>query len=232
MRVWTRVRVLLLIFTLLVGAASGIAVGLSGGVPHDGMFGSISSIVHGLMSVLVPFLGVLWISDVRRNPGVSLRSGYLSAMTVALGVGVFGVLAAAGGTALRSEYWVSYTGVPEPWRQDGTVAVGGVIVQLVAQSVGTGFGLLIRNRAVAMVATIAVPLGLYLILGLSPAISPARDWLTPFAAVQHVFSTQMSALNWVQWLVIMLIWVVGLNLAGLARLSGKPLSPQGSPLTR
>jgi hypothetical protein len=42
--------------------------------------------------------------------------------------------------------------------------------------------------------------------------------LTPFATVQHLLSGEMTGSAWAQWVVVVLVWVVGLNVAGAARL--------------
>jgi hypothetical protein len=49
-------------------------------------------------------------------------------------------------------------------------------------------------------------------------LTQLREWTTPFAAVQHLFTAQLSALNWLQWLVVIAIWGVGLNAIGSIRL--------------
>jgi len=70
---------------------------------------------------------------------------------------------------------------------------------------------------VAMIGTIVLPLGLWLILGAVDLVRPAQAWLTPFAAAPNLLSGQMTPLTWAQLLVIVLIWGVGLNAAGAVR---------------
>ena len=125
----------------------------------------------------------------------------ISAVAVAIVVG-------AGSTAAE----------PDPWRSVGLVLMGSLIMQLLAASVGTGFGLLLQPPIVAELATIVVPLSCWLLLGLTPVLIQIREWTTPFAAVQHLFTGQLSALNWLQWLVVIAIWGVGLNAIGSIRL--------------
>jgi hypothetical protein len=96
--------------------------------------------------------------------------------------------------------------------------VGGVLVQVVAQLVGTGLGLLLRPVVVAFVATIVLPLGLWYVLGAVDALQPAQAWLTPYSSVRNLLSGRMSTAAWAHWLVVVLIWAVGLNAAGAARL--------------
>lgn len=91
-----------------------------------------------------------------------------------------------------------------------------MVVQLTAQLVGTGLGLLVRHCVLAFGLTIVAPLGLWLLLG---AVSPAaQEWLTPFASAQHQLSGAMTGLSWAQTATVLLLWGVGLNLVGLRRL--------------
>ena len=108
-------------------------------------------------------------------------------------------------------------GGPGAWSRAGTIALGCVLVAIVAQFVGTGFGLLLRKPVLACAATIVVPLGLWLILGLG-FLKAAQPWLTPFPSVQRLLSGDMSGLAWPQWTVMALLWAGGLNALGAARL--------------
>ncbi|WP_143194133.1 hypothetical protein [Micromonospora sp. CB01531] len=100
-----------------------------------------------------------------------------------------------------------------------------------AQLVGTGLGLLMRHPAIAFVASIVLPLGLWLLLGAIDVLRPAQA-LTPYSSVRHLLSGQMNALSWVQWLAVLLIWGVSLNALGAAQLrkrnhDGDPASALG-----
>ncbi|MFD0823186.1 hypothetical protein ACFQ0D_33835, partial [Micromonospora zhanjiangensis] len=104
----------------------------------------------------------------------------------------------------------------DPWRHAGTVAAGGVLVQVLAQSVGTGLGLLLRRPVVACLATIALPTGLWLLLGGVASLRPAQSWLTPYAVASPLLAGGMTGQNWAQWLVVVALWGVGLNVLGAA----------------
>nr|BFE77598.1 hypothetical protein GCM10020093_001990 [Planobispora longispora] len=167
------------------------------------------------MSVTVPFLGALLANDLRRAPRTPrLAPTLLAAALLAAGAGVFGVLACAGALAVASPATAQ-----DPWSHAGTVAAGGVLVQVVAQLVGTGLGLLMRSPVVASLASVALPLGLWAALGGVDVLRPAQEWLTPYAAAQNLLSGRMSAVMWAQWLVVLLVWGRGLNAAGMARLT-------------
>ncbi|MEU8262506.1 hypothetical protein AB0C02_17970 [Micromonospora sp. NPDC048999] len=206
----TRARRLLLAVTLLLGllAAAGLALG---GPPGDRTFAKLSDAAQSLMSVIVPAFGVLLARDLKRaSPTARLTPTLLAASLLAAIVGLFGFLVCV--AALT----VTTSTAPDPWRHVGVIAVGGVLIQVVAQLVGTGLGLLLRRPAVAFLATIVLPLGLWFLLGAIDVLKPAQA-LTPYSTVRHLLSGQMSALNWIQWLAVLLIWGVGLNALGAAR---------------
>jgi hypothetical protein len=228
--VGTRARVVLAGLTLIVGLVS--AFGLAFGLPPDQRTLAITaSVVQSLMSVLVPFTTVLVAADLgagravdtaraARSPDAgdvaagSLVATWCAAAVYALVVGVFGSLVSLLATLAGSG---SLDRAP-------TLLVAGPIVQLIAAGVGTAFGLLIRPPWIAMIATIVIPLGVWALLG-RVGLDAARGWLTPFAAVQRVFGAPLTPLAWIQWLVVALIWTVGLN--AVAALSGGGLSGGG-----
>ncbi|GAB3957448.1 hypothetical protein GCM10027614_72940 [Micromonospora vulcania] len=113
------------------------------------------------MSVLTPLFGVLLVRDLRRAPdAVPVLSTVLAVVLPAVVIGVVGVLICAATLALTPADIAD-----EPWRYAGTVAVGSVLVQIVAGLVGTGLGLLLRSPVVAFLATIVLPLALFALLG-------------------------------------------------------------------
>lgn len=210
--VGTRGRRWLLAVTLLLGvlAAAAAAVGTPAA---DRSFAVLADPVQSLMSVTVAFFGVLLVHDLRRaSAPTRLTPTLLASAVLAAGIGVFGVLACVGALLL-----VPAAAGSDPWRHAGTSMVGAVLVQVVAQFVGTGLGMLIRSSVVACLVTLA-PLGLWLILGAVDVLRPAQDWLVPYPTVRHLLSGDMSAVAWAQWGAVVLLWGVGLNMVGVARL--------------
>ncbi|MEU8183309.1 hypothetical protein AB0B85_06590 [Micromonospora sp. NPDC049044] len=206
----TRTRRWLLVGTLVAGLLAAVAV-VAAAAPADRTFAELSGTVQSLMSVATPLFGILLVRDLRRG---SLRGPVLPAV-LAVGlpaavVGVVGVLICAATLALTPADVAD-----QPWRFAGTVAVGSVLVQLVAGLVGTGLGLSLRSTVIAFLATIVLPLGLFALLGAVDALRSAQPWLTPFGSVRNLLSGEMSALRWVQWLCVLLIWGVGLNAVGV-----------------
>lgn len=212
--VGTRARRVLLGITLSLGALTAVGVA-AGSDPAERTFTALADPVQSLMSVVVPSFGILLAHDLRRAPGgVRLLPSLYGAALLAASIGAAGVLICSA-TLVTAE-----TG-PDPWRHAATIAVGSVLVQAGAALVGTGLGLLVPSRMVAFLISIALPLGLWLLLGAVEALRTAQAWLTPYAAVRNLLSGEMSALEWAQWFVIFLLWGVGLNVAGSRSLSGR-----------
>jgi hypothetical protein len=224
--VGTRPRRGLVAITLLLGLLAALAL-TAAEQPGDLTFSTLSDMVQSLMSVTVPFLGVLLARDLRRTPRTArLIPTLLAAALLAATVGLFGVLVCAAALALAPSGTA-----PDQWRHAATIALGSVLVQIVAQLVGTGLGLLLRSAVVACLATIVLPLGLWALLGGVDVLQPAQAF-TPYATVRNLLSGRMSAANWAQWLVVLLIWGVGLNIIGVARLKqrkpGSGLTPNAT----
>jgi hypothetical protein len=209
----TRARRWLLVGTLVAGVLAAVAL-VAAAPPEDRTFAELSGTVQSLMSVATPLFGILLVRDLRRGPvRLPVLPTVLAVGLPAVVIGVVGVLICAATLALTPAEVAD-----EPWRFAGTVAVGSVLVQVVAGLVGTGLGLLLRSVVVAFLATIILPLGLFALLGAVDALRPAQPWLTPFGGVRNLLSGQMSALRWVQWLCVLVIWGVGLNAVGGALL--------------
>ncbi|MFE0526416.1 hypothetical protein ACFW0V_02345 [Micromonospora parva] len=210
----TRARRWLLVGTLVAGLLAAVAL-VAAAAPAERTFAELSGTVQSLMSVATPLFGILLVSDLRRGPvRPAVLPTVLAVGLPAVVIGVVGALICAATLALTPAEVAD-----EPWRFAGTVAVGGVLVQFVAGLVGTGLGLLVRPVVVAFLATIVLPLGLFALLGAVDALRAAQPWLTPFGSVRNLLSGEMTALRWVQWLCVLLIWGVGLNAAGAAVLN-------------
>jgi hypothetical protein len=209
----TRTRRLLVAVTLLLGVLAAVGIAAAG-QPADRTFAGLSTAVQSLMSVTLPFIGVLLARDVVRSPGtVRVAPTLLAGTLLAIAVGAFGVLVCAAALAVAPA-----TAVAGRWDHALRIAVCSVLVQIVAQLVGTGLGLLLRPAVIACLATIVLPLGLWFVLGSVAVLRPAQAWLTPFATAQVLFSARMSPWGWAQWLVVALLWGAALNAVGAARL--------------
>ena len=211
--VGTRPRRWLAAITLALGVLAAVGA-IAAGQPADRTFVSLSNPVQSLMSVTLPFLGVLLARDVLRSPGaVRLTPTLLAATLLAAAVATFGVLVCAAALAVAPS-----SAAAGRWSHTLSVAGCSVLVQVVALLVGTGMGLLLRPVVIACLATIVLPLGLWFVLGSVAVLRPVQAWLTPYATVQNLLSGRMSALAWAQWLVVVLLWGAALNAVGAARL--------------
>lgn len=197
--------------TVLLGLAGAVAVSV-GTPPSSRTFALTSMAVQLLMSVTVPFFDVLLTAHRSTAGRGALAPRLLAAVALAAAFAVFGVAVSA--VALV----VAPSSAPGGgWQNAGAVAVGSVVVQVVAQLTGTGLGLLLRPPGAAMLATVVLPLGLWLVLGAVAALQPAQAWLTPFPVAGQLLSGQLRASGWAQALVVLLIWGGGLNALGAWR---------------
>ncbi|HWD06028.1 MAG TPA: hypothetical protein VG674_26655 [Amycolatopsis sp.] len=188
---------------ILVAAAIlaiGSAIAVSGyGSPT---FADLSSPVQGVLAIVVPFTGVL-AADSRYPVGRTLAA----ASVVGAGAGVFGAAVCAMAAATSPALFV--------WHGAALVVAGSVLVQVVAQWVGTGLGFLIRHRLTACLASVVLPLALWFVLGVIHP--PLQPWLTPYPSVRHLLSGSMSAAEWAQCGVVAVLWGIGLSAAGAGR---------------
>jgi hypothetical protein len=204
-------RRLLLALTLLAGAGSAFVVAASGPT-GDRTFVAAHAAAQSAMSVAVPLFGILLAGDLRRSRSRSPAGTYGAALAVATAVALIGVAVSALAVAV-----LAAGPAQTRWAHSGTAALGGLLVQALAALVGVGLGLLLRMRFVAFVASAVVPLGLWWLLGAVAALRAWQDWLTPYANARHLLSGDMSALQWAQSAVVLVLWGGGLTVWGLRR---------------
>jgi hypothetical protein len=211
--VGTPIRRVLLAVALAVAVLA--AAVLTTSLPATGRtFVSLSASVQSLLSIFVPFFAVLLASDLRRSrrPGHPIRPRpiWIAAGLLALGFGLVGIAVSATATALGPDS----TGI-DRWASWPLIVFGSLVLQLIAAGVGTAAGLLLRPVWLADLATVVVPLGCYLVLGTTATLRLVREWTTPFAAVQRLFTGQLTLLGWLQWAVVAAFWVVAANAVAL-----------------
>jgi hypothetical protein len=211
---------LIMIATLLAGV---LGAAPAGSHPGGRTFAAFCGPVQSLISVIVPFLGVLFVHALRRPATArTLVPPVLATLAAAVAAAVFGVALCVLVTVVTTSPTVSGR-----WALAETVILGSLLVQAVAGLTGTALGLLVRRPVVAGLLTIMLPLGLWLLLG-AGALHPVQAWLTPYAAARHLLAGRMSLINWAQWAVMATIWVFGLNLAGFRRASRASLATPGT----
>jgi len=162
-------------------------------------FRDILEPVQLAISVIVPFSGVLAVTG-RRRPG-PLTPRLLAAYGLAAGCALAGVLVAAIVTVWSGGAWPSASRL-------AVLVAGSVLVQLIAQSVGTACGLLVRRPRIAMAATIVVPMGVTVVL--AAIDSGLVRWLTPYGNAQALLAGRPTAAL----AVVGLLWCVVPNVVG------------------
>ena len=195
--------------TLLVGAGTAWAAARSG--PD---FRDVLEPVQLVVSVFVPFFGVLAVTDLHR-PGTStpsrLAPRLLAAVGFAVGFALAGALLAAAATT-----WAGGGRPPGP--RAAALVTGAVLVQVIAQLTGTGWGLLIRRPGLAMAATIVVPMSATALL---TAIDPGGDlvrWLTPYGNARSLLAGAPTPRTLAALTVVVPLWCAVPNLLGSRRI--------------
>ncbi len=202
----------LLAATLLVGAVAAVLVVAAVPVPSVAVPAAAAQL---LVSVLVPLSGILLVHDLTRRPGDDRQVGpvlvaaVLHAAAVAIAVSVVCAVV----TALHPQAELGAPGTVV------AVVLGGVAVQTTAQLVGTGLGLLLDRSVLAFAATIALPLGLWLLVGALGPLAWLQLWLTPFGATSPLLAGTPSPADVAAWAVVLALWGGVLNAAGAARLA-------------
>lgn len=193
-------------------AAVGTALAALGGVA--GFTGS-SGIAQSIISVGVPFVTGILGARCRGVPPLTVARLLPTVIAFAVGMAAVGIVITALVTAAGGG----------SWELAGPAVAGSVIAQTVAGLIGLGLGTLIGRPVIADLLTIIIPLGLLQLLRLvAPAAAP---WLTPFPNASRWWSGTMGPDDLPPFLIMVLIWVIGLNTAGwLVQARRTPVSRQ------
>jgi hypothetical protein len=213
----------LLIATGVVGLLSAGLVAFTGPA-GDHTFSVISFYTQSAISLPLPLVSVLLMTQDFGRRASSPPSGsglsrdaiiaakLLASMIIAVAGAAYGVLISVLATSAATP------GAGEGrWNAIGMIILGSMLVQLIAQLSGAGWGLLLGSSALAIVADVIVPLGLWIITGAVPGLHGVQEWLTPLASVGNLLSGHMDAQRWAQVGVVVLVCVVVLNVAGIFR---------------
>jgi len=212
-------RLALALATLVVGAGAAfiLAFVLQ---PSDRTFVAVVPLVQVIMSVLTPLSTAVLTYDLRDPDGAyrsrtvaPLRSRWIAAGIYALVIGAAGAVIAAIAVAVI----VGSNPPFDPWAGAVPAVVGSLLVQLIPVGVGCAAGLLVPRAGLAALSTVVVPLTFTVIVGLLTPQGTA-DWITPIGAAGHLVPGPMTAINWAQWIVTAVLWVVLPNLIGARRL--------------
>lgn len=220
----SRSRRWLLIASGVVGLL-GAGLVASTGSAQDHTFAVISFYTQSAISLPLPLVSVLLMTQEfgRRASSATVGLGMsLGAIIVAKLLASAVIAVAGAGYGVLISLVATSAAAPAAdqgrWDAIGLIILGSVLVQLIAQLSGAGWGLLLRSASMAIAADVVVPLGLWIVTGSVPALQGVQAWLAPFSSVRNLLSGHMDAERWAQVGVIALVWVVGLNAAGILRL--------------
>ena len=221
--VGSRARRWLLIASGVVGLLTAGLVAFAGPA-RDHTFAVISFYTQSAISLPLPFVSVLIMTqEFGRLAGsttptsASSRDATITAKLLASAL--IAVVGASYGV-LISVLATCAAALPpdqERWDAAGLIILGSVLVQMIAQLSGAGWGLLLGSSVLAIAADVVVPLGLWIVAGAVPGGHGVQAWLAPFASVRNMLSGHMDTQRWAQVGVIVLVWVIALNVAGMSR---------------
>ena len=219
----SRARRWLLIASGAVGLLTAGLVAFTGPA-RDHTFALISFYTQSAISLPLPFVSILIMTQEfgRRARSTTPTSASSRDATITAKLLASALIAVAGASygVLISVLATSAAALPadqDRWDAAGLIILGSVLVQLIAQLSGAGWGLLLGSSALAIAADVVVPLGLWIVDGAVPGLHGLQAWLAPFASVRNVLSGHMDAQRWAQVGLIVLVWVIALNAAGIFR---------------
>ncbi|HEY5785306.1 MAG TPA: hypothetical protein VIT65_11060 [Microlunatus sp.] len=212
-------RLALALATLVVGAAAAFILPFVL-QPSDRTFVAVVPLVQIIMTVLTPLSTAVLLYDLR-DPEGDFRSRTVAPLRNRwIAAGVYGVAVGAAGAIISAVAVAVIVGSNppfDPWAGAAPAVVGSLVVQLIPVGVGCAAGLLIPRAGLAALSTVVVPLTFTVIVGLLTPQGTA-DWITPIGAAGHLVPGPMTALNWAQWIVTAVLWVVLPNVIGARRL--------------
>jgi ABC-2 type transport system permease protein len=219
----SRARRWLLIASGVVGLLTAGLVALTGPA-RDHTFAMISFYTQSAISLPLPLVSVLIMTEVfgrrARSTLAPCASSHLATVTAKLLASALIAVAGASYGVLIAVLATSAAAPPadqERWDAAGMIILGSVLVQLIAQLSGAGWGLLLGSSVLAIAADVVVPLGLWIVTSAVPGLHGVQPWLAPFASVRNMLSGHMDAQRWAQVGLIVLVWEIALNAAGILR---------------
>jgi hypothetical protein len=221
--VGSRARRWLLIASGVVGLLTAGLVAFAGPA-RDHTFAVISFYTQSAISLPLPFVSVLIMTQEfgRRTASTTPTSASSRDATITAKLLASALIAVVGASygVLISVLATSAAATPadqERWDAIGMIILGSVLAQLIAQLSGAGWGLLLGSSVLAIAADVVMPLGLWIVAGAVPGGHGVQAWLAPFASVRNMLSGHMDTQRWAQVGVIVLVWVIALNVAGIFR---------------
>jgi ABC-type transport system involved in multi-copper enzyme maturation permease subunit len=215
---------------LLVAIGAVTAVVLAISLLTEGDDRSFEFFLKGTIApqaALLPVLGILAVTsewsqrtglvtftlEPRRSRVAWAKLG--SALLLGAAALVLGVLLAA----VAHQASVTFRGTESAWGIDGLTALGTALVLLLSVAQGVGFGMLLRNTPAAIVVYTALPTAWAVLGGLLEQVRTAARWLDLGQTTRPLFHGPVTAEQWSQLGVSVLVWVALPLAVGLWRLS-------------
>lgn len=208
-------RIALVLATLLLGAGAAFGLAFFLG-PQLRTYAGVVPLAQLVVSAVTPFSTALLTYDLRDPDGpfrsrtaAPLRARWTAAGLYGLAFGIYVAIVSAIAVAVAA----GATPATDPWAGAAPAVVGSILVQLIPVGVGCAAGLLVPRGGLACAATLVVPLLFTLLVG---AVAPrgTADWITPLGAAGHLVPGPMTILNWAQWIITALVWVLLPNWLG------------------
>lgn len=213
----------LLITLAVIGVLMALLGALLGGT-KDHTFQSITSGVEGVVTLLLPVVGILLVTSEwsqrtalqtfalvpRRNRVIAAK--LLAGGILAVAVALVGLVLSVAATAFASH--------PDSgtWHLAAQVVAGSVLVQLISLLMGMAFGLLLLSTAAAIVVNFVVPLAWAVLASSVHALHGVQPWLDSTQPSTYLLEGDLTPAHWAQIGTNALVWVVALLVAGLVRL--------------
>jgi hypothetical protein len=188
--------------TLALGAAFAVLL-VVGTTPQERTFALVNGPVILGMSITLPFVGVLLAADVRQGRA-AVGAAVWAALALAAGSAMFGVALSAVSVAVAGS-----TAPGGTWRHAPQIALGSVLVAVVCQGSGLGFGTMIRRPWLACLATFS-PLPVWGLLT-ATGLRQLPEWMTPGANAQALLEGA-EPVAWLREAVVVGVWGSGLYL--------------------
>ena len=213
----------LLIAVAAVGLIIAVLSALLGSAKNQTFHQNAASI-QGAMAVLLPIVSILLVtSEFSQRTALQTfvlvpRRGLIVAAKLLSGA-VIAVAFAGYGTVLSllATGAAAHPATAGRWQHAALVVLGSLIVQLISQLSGMGFGLLLMSSAGAIVANFVIPIAWAGLAGGIQALHGVQPWLDPSKVSTYLLNGEMSVQRWAQVCVVALIWVAALLAAGTHR---------------
>jgi ABC-2 type transport system permease protein len=212
-----------LLLLVVLSALAVVAIVLAAGDPEDQTFASLFGDCVGIVSVLLPIVGLLLVTSewsqrtalvtftLMPVRGRVLLAKVLAALIAGLAAILLAIAVAAVATLLG--------GAPDAWARIGAddfAKFGLLQVSGVLQ--GLAFGLLFLSSAAAIVTFFVLPTAFTIVANLWGALRDAAPWVDLGTAQQPLFSgTDLTGEQWLQVTTATLIWVVLPFVVGMVR---------------